>query len=62
LLVFVNGVGLLLGGLLVGVLRDATGPAFAPTYLIAVAMGLALVTFFVVGFPAAGVRNQEIRA
>jgi MFS family permease len=50
LLVFVNGVGLLMGNLLAGWVRQQTGPAFTPTYQTAVALSLALLAFFVVGF------------
>jgi MFS family permease len=51
LLVFVNGIGLLLGNLLVGVVRQQTEPAFAPTYWTAVTLDLALIAFFITGFP-----------
>jgi MFS family permease len=51
LLVFVNGVGLLLGNMLVGWVREGTEPGFGPAYWTGVGLGLALVGFFVVGFP-----------
>src|SRR5262249_9184469 len=51
LLVFVNGVGLLLGNLLVGWVRGATEPEFAPTYWTAVGLALGLLAFFGLGFP-----------
>jgi MFS family permease len=50
LLVFVNGVGLLIGNLMAGWVRELTKPAFAPTYQTAVVLSLALLAFFVVGF------------
>jgi predicted MFS family arabinose efflux permease len=61
LLVFVNGIGLLLGNVLVGVVREGTAPAFAPTFGTAVALALALVSFFALGFPRAAARPGVVR-
>jgi hypothetical protein len=49
LLTFVNGTGLLIGNLLVGWVRGATG-AFAPTFATAAAVACAALVIFLVGF------------
>jgi MFS family permease len=51
LLVFVNGLGLLVGNLLVGCIRDWTWPALAPTFAAAGCLALGLVVFYAIGFP-----------
>ena len=50
---FVNGLGLLGGNLLVGEVRERTAPAFAPTYRTGGGLAVALLVFFLLGFPRA---------
>jgi nucleoside transporter len=59
LLVFVNGLGLLVGNLLVGEVRERTKPEFMPTYLTGASLALAVVVFFLVGFPRTGGVRQD---
>jgi MFS family permease len=51
LLTFTNGIGLLLGNVLVGAIRALVGGAFAPTFAVAAGIALALMGVFLVGFP-----------
>jgi len=50
LLVFVNGLGMATGNLLVGVLRREFDGAFLPTFAVGTAITLALATLFFIGF------------
>jgi predicted MFS family arabinose efflux permease len=59
LLTFLNGVGLLAGNLLVGVVRELAGGDFDETFAAAVALAAALVVVFLIGFTDSGPRRAS---
>jgi MFS family permease len=50
LLTFINGLGMLLGNVLVGWVREQAGGAFSPTFGVAAAIVVALTLVFLIGF------------
>lgn len=52
LLTFSNAIGLLLGNVLVGVVRNSVNDAFPPTFGVAAGIGLTLLVLFLAGFPS----------
>jgi MFS family permease len=53
MLVFVNGLGLLVGSLLVGWVRELTGPSLQPMFVTAACVALGLVAYYGLAFPHA---------
>ncbi|MBY0525198.1 MAG: MFS transporter [Gemmataceae bacterium] len=60
LLTFVNGMGLLIGNLLVGGVRELANEAFAPTFAVAAGIAGTLTVLFFVGFKEEGEGLQAV--
>jgi MFS family permease len=59
LLTFINAIGLLIGNVLVGVVRNLAHEAFPPTFGVAVGIGLVLLGIFLAGFPRDEIEDRE---